>query len=153
MAVVGVEHGAEHLHRTPVSARGEQVPDKLAMDVHARRAVEREGGPWERWFPFAPVDVRILYLTRKVARLGIDRAAYRDLFGGDCVADFADEWEALAEEGLVEVVPEAVRLTPRGTFYGDTVAGLLAWRRVRALAEPDQPRPGRANEASRQYMG
>jgi hypothetical protein len=32
----------------------------------------------------------------------------------------------------VTVTPEAVTLTPKGMFYADTVAGVLAWREVQA---------------------
>jgi len=88
------------------------------------------GSARARAFVYEPRDVRVLYLTRKVVTLGFDRAAYRALFGTDALEDFAPEFEALEAERLVRVSPEAVALTPKGMFYADTVAGLLAWRRV-----------------------
>ena len=39
----------------------------------------------------------------------------------------------MVEAGLAELTPDALRLTPRGMFYADSVAGLLAWPRVEAL--------------------
>ena len=114
-----------------------------------------DGGcrPYERVFLFGRDDLKLLYLTRKIATLGVERAAYRAYFGSDCVEDYPMEFCALAADHLVEVAPEAVRLTPRGMFYADTVAGLLASQQVQSfrdrqrLAElaRQQGRPGRAH--------
>lgn len=112
-----------------------------------RRALDA-GSARTRAFVYEPRDARVLYLTRKVVTLAVDRAAYRALFGTDAVADFAQELEALDVERLVRVTPEAVTLTPKGMFYADTVAGILAWRRVHEgsaratlrLGRPPRPR-------------
>ncbi len=106
------------------------------------RAVE-SGEPRERAFEYAPRDVRVLYLTRKVVTLRIDRGAYRALFATDPVDDFAAEFEALRVDRLVRVTPDEVALTPRGMFYADTVAGLFAWRRVHARRAREALRLGR----------
>jgi oxygen-independent coproporphyrinogen-3 oxidase len=93
----------------------------------------RTGGPaWDRWFGYGPRDVQIFYLTRRLAALEIDRWEYQDLFAADALADFAAEFRALEEAGLVEVRPRTVRPTPRGMFYADTIASLWAGRRSRA---------------------
>jgi oxygen-independent coproporphyrinogen-3 oxidase len=99
----------------------------------AYSASVQAGRPWESAFVFGPQDLKILYLTRKIATLGVDRSAYRGQFGTDCVEDFSLEFGELLERGLLEATDAEVRLTPRGMFYADTVAGLLAWRRVRAF--------------------
>jgi oxygen-independent coproporphyrinogen-3 oxidase len=96
-------------------------------------AVDNGSRPWESVFLFRQQDLKLLYLTRKIATLGVDRAAYRACFGSDCVEDFPMEFRALAADRLMEGTPEAVRLTPRGMFYADTVAGLLAWRQVQSF--------------------
>lgn len=101
-------------------------------------AAVRSASPRERAFEYAPRDVRVLYLTRKVVTLRIDRGAYRALFASDPLDDFAAEFEALRVDRLIHVTPTEVTLTPRGMFYADTVAGLFAWRRVHE---------GRAREA------
>lgn len=88
--------------------------------------------PRARAFTYDPRDRRVLYLTRKVVTLRVDRGAYRAFFGTDPVDDFPQEFEALRVDRLVTVTPEAIALTPKGMFYADTVAGLLAWRRVHA---------------------
>jgi oxygen-independent coproporphyrinogen-3 oxidase len=96
-------------------------------------AVASGRGAWEREFDYGPRDLRILYLTRRLAALNIDRAAYRELFGTDAIEDFSRELELLEKEGLVEVSRDAIRPTPKGIFYADTTAGLLAWRRLESF--------------------
>ncbi len=86
---------------------------------------------WDRWFDYGPRDLRIFFLTRRLAALSIDRSAYRRLFGSDPVADFPTEFAALTARGLVEVRQEAILPTPRGMFYSDSIASLLAWRQIR----------------------
>src|SRR5262249_9150186 len=80
-------------------------------------------------------DLRIFYLTRRLAALEINRSAYRSLFGADPLTGFRREFRALAGAGLVEVTPRSVTPTPRGMFYADSIAALLAWRRMRALRQ------------------
>lgn len=101
------------------------------------------GSARDRFFVYAPRDARVLYLTRKVVTLAIDRRAYREHFGTDAVDDFAQEWQALHDARLVRIEPEAVTLTPKGMFYADTVAGLLAWRIVHERRARDALRLGR----------
>ena len=94
-------------------------------------AASEAGGPaWDRYFQYGPRDLRILYLTRRLAALRIDRGDYRRLFRGDVLAHFKSEFEALAAEGLVEVTPGAIRPTPRGMFYADSVAAVLARQQI-----------------------
>jgi oxygen-independent coproporphyrinogen-3 oxidase len=114
-------------------------PDAPAEYVAAAPA----GPAWGRYFAYGPLDLRIFYLTRRLAALEIDRDDYRRLFGTDALADFAPEFQAAIGEGLVEAPPRAVRPTPRGMFYADAVASLWArWRRA----------PGRNNDNGRGYM-
>jgi oxygen-independent coproporphyrinogen-3 oxidase len=88
--------------------------------------------PWDRYFEYDPWDLRIFYLTRRLAALEIDRRRYAHLFGTDPLADFAGAFGALLDEGLLEVTATAIRPTPRGMFYADSVAALLAWRQIQA---------------------
>jgi oxygen-independent coproporphyrinogen-3 oxidase len=121
-----------------------------------RRGIEEEGHAYALHFDYRTEDMRLLHLTRSLARLRVDRQAYARTFGTDAVADHAQAWEALGEAGLVEVDPAAVRLTERGMYYADTVAGLLAWRRARALREGGvgrRPRRLPVNETGQHFMG
>lgn len=86
-----------------------------------------------RYFHYHDRDLRIFYLTRRLAALEIDRSEYQALFGSDPVRDFPSEMEALFREGLVEVTPAAIRPSARGMFYADSIAALLAEQRLRVL--------------------
>src|SRR4051812_34540328 len=72
----------------------------------------------------------VLYLTRRLAGLAIERSAYRRLFSADVLKEFASEVEALAEAKLIEVTRDSIRPTPLGSFYADSAASLLARRRT-----------------------
>ena len=87
-------------------------------------AVDRHGRRHERVFRYEPVDLEILYMTRKLALLGFDRSAYRRLFASDPLDDFPAELGTLEKAGLLDVDDERVALTPTGMFYADTVAGM-----------------------------
>src|SRR5262249_33676856 len=104
---------------------GLKVLNPDGADAYAA-AVDPRGAPWDRVFRYGPTDLRVLYLTRRLAALVIDRGEYRQLFGTDVLADFGRELTAAAEERLVEVTAAAVRPTPRGMFYADAVASLVA---------------------------
>jgi len=78
---------------------------------------------------------------RKVAMLGVDRAAYRAWFSSDVFQDFGHELSALLDAGLLTEQGERLSLTPEGMFYGDTVAGTLAWRRVQTMRAFDALAP------------
>jgi oxygen-independent coproporphyrinogen-3 oxidase len=134
------------------SARKTLNPDGAA----AYRAGVASGNPfWDRYFVYDRRDLRVFYLTRRLAALSIDRPVYNELFASDPLDDFPREWEALVAEDLVEIGPQAIRPTPRGIFYADSIAALLAWRRVRALeshAGVSSPRRGRMNDNSPAHM-
>jgi oxygen-independent coproporphyrinogen-3 oxidase len=89
-------------------------------------AVDRGGAPWDRYFVYGMLDMEVFYVTRRLAVLGIGRAEYQGLFVNDLLEDFGGE--VAAEAGLVDVSPDAVRLTPVGMFYADSAAALFARR-------------------------
>ena len=88
--------------------------------------------PANRFFEYGPADLRVFYLTRRLAALEIDRRQYARRFGADPLADFPAEFGAMRQEGLIDVGEEVIFPTPRGMFYADSAAALLAWRRVQA---------------------
>jgi oxygen-independent coproporphyrinogen-3 oxidase len=133
-------------------------PDAAAAYV---AAVHRGGSPSDRFFAYDPRDLRIFYLTRRLAALEIDRRRYARLFRTDPLTDFAGEFGALLGEGLVEVSPTAICPTPRGMFYADAIAAQLAWRQIDArrgrrslpmLPDDPQEQQGAANDNSRGHM-
>lgn len=101
----------------------------------------------DRWFSYGSRDLRVFYLTRRLAALAIDREAYRRLFAIDPVDDFPSEFAALVAENLLEINPSSIRPTPRGMFYADSIAALLAWRPLRTHRR-EAPREGPAVSAT-----
>jgi oxygen-independent coproporphyrinogen-3 oxidase len=94
-------------------------------------AAVRRGVPaWDRWFDYDQGDLSVFYLTRRLAALEIDRRDYSHVFGRAPESDVGTELDALLEAELLEATPEAYRPTPRGMFYADSIAALLAWRQV-----------------------
>jgi len=110
---------------------GLKLLNPAGSDAYAA-AVERGGAPWDRYFEYDGADLRVLYLTRRLAGLAIDRRAYRRLFGADVLKEFAGEVEALADAKLIDVTRDSIRPTPLGSFYADSAASLLARRRTQA---------------------
>lgn len=96
-------------------------------------AVKDELVVWDRYYQYQKRDLQILYLTRWLAALHIDRDRYEGLFGSDPVGDFAGELAALEEEQLIDVRPDSIVPTDRGIFYADSIAALLASRHLHAL--------------------
>jgi coproporphyrinogen III oxidase-like Fe-S oxidoreductase len=88
-----------------------------------------------RRFFYDQVDMKLLFLTRSIAGLEIDTACYGQLFGSTVLDDFPEETAALLDRGLLRERPGRLSLTPEGMFFADSVAGLLAWRRVQVLRD------------------
>jgi oxygen-independent coproporphyrinogen-3 oxidase len=103
------------------------------------QAAVASGTPaWDRFFWYTRRDLCIFHLTRRLAALGIERPAYRRRFGIDPVDDFPGEFAALVAENLMEMTPGSIRPTPRGMFYADSIAALLAWRQLRVRRGADE---------------
>ncbi|MBI3929746.1 MAG: Fe-S oxidoreductase [Armatimonadetes bacterium] len=116
------------------------------------RAVDERAIAFSHRFVYGQKDLKLLYLTRKLPLLRIPRAAYREAYGGDPLEDLAEEFSALDRAGLTRATADAVELTPRGMFYADAVAGLLASGRVRELRGVRAEEID-ANEAGGSFMG
>lgn len=105
------------------------------VDLAQRRAIKYVNGTstisQERdlHFPYTEDDLRLLFLTRGLARLSVDRAH----LGFDPVDALREPLEALVEEGLLTIDATTLALTPRGMAWADAVAGLLSSRRVEQL--------------------
>jgi oxygen-independent coproporphyrinogen-3 oxidase len=115
---------------TPDFAHGVKVMNPTSSAEYTA-AVATGKRVWNKVFVYRPHDQKVLWLTRRLAALDIDRKAYRRLFGTDAERDFPDEFAALQEADLVEVTPGAIRPTPRGMFYADSIAALWAGRAIR----------------------
>jgi coproporphyrinogen III oxidase-like Fe-S oxidoreductase len=123
----GISFAAEKgLRRAAKTLNPNSSADYMAAVARGRRV-------WDRWFAYEEEDVKVAYLTRRLAALEIDRETYGNTFASDAVDDFPGAFEALQAERLVDVTTRAIRPTPRGMFYADSIASLLAVRRIHAL--------------------
>ena len=92
----------------------------------------------ERYFGYSAEDLRIFYLTRRLAALEVDLNEYQHLIQSQMLDDFSAEVTALRTERLMESDGQAVRPTPRGMFFADSIAALFAWRQLVALRQHQQ---------------
>ncbi len=90
---------------------------------------------WTRYFNFDRESFKLLYVTRQLSKMTIQRDAYRALLGTDVLTDFAEEWKALVRQNLIEIDGACIRLTARGMFFSDTVASVLSHRHHAAQLE------------------
>ncbi len=105
-------------------------PDNSADYV---AAIEHPGRIWDRYFAYESSDLKIFALTRWLAALNISVTNYEQTFGNQLGSDFAPELDLLIEQRLITVEGTNIRPTPRGMFYADSMAGLLAQRRLQQL--------------------
>ncbi len=112
------------------------------IDLASRRAVKlaRAKGvgalPWsidDLSFNYDEADVSLLFFTRMLARTELSRAAWRRVFGRDVTLDHGAAIAACTARGLVTLDDDALRLTPRGMFFADAVAGTASAPRVAEL--------------------
>jgi oxygen-independent coproporphyrinogen-3 oxidase len=89
-------------------------------------------------FDYSPVDLELLHLTRNLARLAIDKVAS---------TSFAPHFQVFEAAGLVHTTDTTIALTPKGMFFADSIAGLLAHHRTRELRKQSD------DDASHQRMG
>ena len=81
-------------------------------------------------FDYDPLDRKLLLLTRGLPLLSLDRRRYTRLFGSDVADDFAPVLDAARRADLLTFSERAIELTPKGMFFADAIAGLLAEDRV-----------------------
>jgi coproporphyrinogen III oxidase-like Fe-S oxidoreductase len=99
-------------------------------------------------FEYAGEDLKLLHLTRNLARCFIDRTQYKAFFGSDPLTDFSPEFQILEDAKLIRGDEQKTELTPEGMFYADSIAGLLAHQRVVRLRAKASRRA-----AMHQHMG
>lgn len=84
-------------------------------------------------FALGPDEQRRRYVIQSLLTdPGLDPAAYRQRFGGDCMQDLPQLHE-LGELGLLEEGSALMRLNDRGYEYADTIGPWLASENVRLL--------------------
>ncbi|MGP8199122.1 MAG: radical SAM protein [Limisphaerales bacterium] len=94
--------------------------------------------PWsgdDLYFGYEAEDLKLLWITRCLAGLALDRARYRSRFSGDVAEHFPAALAATVAGGLVKAEEKTITLTPRGMFYSDAVIGTFAAERAAKLRE------------------
>ncbi|MEO1268256.1 MAG: radical SAM protein [Myxococcota bacterium] len=117
--------------------------------------VDTYGTGRDRFFRYnAPADLQLLHITRQLPLLRVRGDTWRLFFGGTLHTAYPHAWKALEEAKLVTLEANGdVQLTPKGMFFADSVAGLLAEPRVRFLRETGVARVMDDLEHARHAMG
>ncbi|MEQ1571310.1 MAG: radical SAM protein [Myxococcota bacterium] len=109
------------------------------VDPAARRAVKTQRAravdpspvdPIGLWFPYEAEDLSLLFVTRSLAALRVDRARYRALLGADLLEHHGPVVRAVVDAGLATLDDAALALTTDGTWFADAVAGTFAEARA-----------------------
>ena len=104
--------------------------------------------PTSRYFRYSVEDLKLLFITRSLPLGCVSKPSYRKLFGAQIDDDFGSIISSLCSHQLVSIGGDELRLTERGVFFADAIAGLFASKRVRELRAADQlrvvPDPGAA---------
>ena len=103
-----------------------------------RASMQQLGQASERVFVYGQADLQLLHITRTLARLELSLPIYRQHLGSDFLVDYAAEWDAIEQAGLMVQEGDLVRFTPKGMFFSDSVTGLLARKRIRQLRGNEQ---------------
>ena len=93
------------------------------------RAVHAKGTTWNRYFQYQPHDLELLFFTRRLAALRIEKDSLSRDFGPSVWDRYSGRFDVLESEGLLERARHGYSLTPRGMFFSDSIAALLADQR------------------------
>ena len=109
---------------------------KRLRGVKLMRRKQVKAPPWsgdDLYFGYEAEDLKLLWVTRCLAGLALDRARYRSRFASDVAEDFPAALEVAVTGGLMQVEEKTLQLTPRGMFYSDAVIGTFAAEREATL--------------------
>lgn len=113
------------------------------------QAIQSDGTIWNRYFQYHPHDLELLHFTRRLAALRIDKASFSESFTASAWARHLERFALLVEAGLLAECQHAYSVTPRGMFFSDSIAALLADGR---LPRGRGRRHGANNDNSQSYM-
>jgi len=80
---------------------------------------------WDRYHYYSKRDLKVFYLTRRLAGLSIDLKEYREIFDGAIWDDFEGQLHTLFDVGLIANTGSVIVPLPNGMFYADSMASLL----------------------------
>lgn len=131
----------------PAAQAGWSIINERSLSAY-QAGLDRPGGPVERSYHRAPIDLRLLALHRSVQGLHVDGARYLEVFGTD-LDEFASTWDVLEDRGLVERRGADVVLTERGGYFVPTIQAVLATERLGELKDQRwEARAGAAGEGA-----
>jgi len=114
------------------------------------QAVGSMGPTWNRHFQYTPHDVQLLHFTRRLAALRIDKGTLSQIHGPHAWDRYAERFHLLVAEGLLQESQQDYALTPRGMFFSDSCAALLADSRRQTLS--NAPLLAAANDNGSGFM-
>jgi coproporphyrinogen III oxidase-like Fe-S oxidoreductase len=94
--------------------------------------------PWsgdDLYFQYEAEDLQLLWITRCLAGLALNRARYRARFSTDVTEHFPAAFAVTERNGLIQADDDSITLTPFGMFYSDAVIGTFAAERAAKLRE------------------
>ncbi|HSY18303.1 MAG TPA: radical SAM protein [Candidatus Acidoferrales bacterium] len=106
--------------------------------VKLMRRKKVRSAPWsgdDLYFGYEAEDLKLLWVTRCLAGLALNRTRYRSRFASDVAEDFPAALDAAVAGGLIQAEEKTIQLTPRGMFYSDAVIGTFAAERAAKLRE------------------
>jgi coproporphyrinogen III oxidase-like Fe-S oxidoreductase len=115
-----------------------------------QQAVHSRGATWNRYFQYQRHDLELLHFTRRLAALRIDKVPFAETFGPSAWTRYSETFDLLVEEGLLIESQDAYSLTPRGMFFSDSIAALLAESRWQN--RNDSPLAGSYNNNGHGHM-
>jgi coproporphyrinogen III oxidase-like Fe-S oxidoreductase len=95
--------------------------------------INRKRIGWKNAFKYQRDDMIIFWLTRQIKGTFIDPARYNLLFHEDFVEKWSKWLSLMVQYELLLFKDNMWRLTPKGMFYADSMAGSLAVKRVQDL--------------------
>ncbi len=104
---------------------------KLINKETANEYNKHKGITWDKYFTFDKLDMKVLFITRKIALLSIDTNMYNKLFDTNIEHDFAEEIQYLSTKGFINILKDEIQITPKGMFFADTVAGVFSLRKIK----------------------
>lgn len=130
-SAIGVGPGALSLVTNARLTRVWKTENYAKSDDYLEAASRKGQWPWvSRYFAFGTHDVEILWITRKIALGSISTQAFTQQFGYDIMKRYGDALGPCLELGLLEEKDTRINLTPRGMYFADSIAGLVASRRI-----------------------
>jgi coproporphyrinogen III oxidase-like Fe-S oxidoreductase len=100
------------------------VDEKRRRAVKLLRRKDMRGTPWsgdDLCSLCEGDDLRLLFVTRSLAKGAFETSAYARLCGSRIEDDFPGALAALRSAALIETTADGIALTPRGMFFSDAV--------------------------------